>query len=95
MPVSLQTDPSSMARRLTSDPRSRLADSVADRGANEVDVGVVEAGGEGRGSIEAFVNGFRSTLDVDCRVLDYHEHAIGSGADARAVSYCELKRPRK
>jgi 2-isopropylmalate synthase len=52
---------------------------------------VVEISGEGGGSIEAFVNGFGSTLNVDFRVLDYHEHAIGSGADARAVSYCELK----
>ena len=25
------------------------------------------------------------------RVLDYHEHAIGSGADARAVAYLELR----
>jgi len=24
-------------------------------------------------------------------VLDYHEHAIGSGADARAVAYLELR----
>ncbi|MCH7789397.1 MAG: 2-isopropylmalate synthase, partial [Acidobacteria bacterium] len=47
--------------------------------------------GEGGGSIEAFVNGFRSMFDLEFRVLDYHEHAIGSGADARAVSYCELK----
>lgn len=25
------------------------------------------------------------------RVLDYHEHAIGSGASARAVAYLELR----
>ena len=25
------------------------------------------------------------------RVLDYHEHAIGSGADAQAVAYLELR----
>ena len=24
-------------------------------------------------------------------MLDYHEHAIGSGADARAVAYLELR----
>jgi 2-isopropylmalate synthase len=24
-------------------------------------------------------------------VLDYHEHSIGSGADARAVAYLELR----
>jgi 2-isopropylmalate synthase len=25
------------------------------------------------------------------RVLDYHEHSLGSGADARAVAYLELR----
>jgi 2-isopropylmalate synthase len=25
------------------------------------------------------------------RVLDYHEHAIGAGANARAVAYLELR----
>jgi len=37
--------------------------------------------GDGGGSIEAFTNALRSGLNVDLRVLDYHEHAIGSGAD--------------
>ncbi len=55
-----------------------------------VDGEVVEIEGEGGGSIEAFVNGFRETFGLDFRVLDYHEHAIGSGADARAVCYTEL-----
>ena len=25
------------------------------------------------------------------RVLDYHEHALGTGADARAIAYLELR----
>ena len=36
-------------------------------------------------------DGYRSDPDFLCRVLDYHEHAIGSGADARAVAYLELR----
>jgi len=28
---------------------------------------------------------------VAVRVLDYHEHAIGAGADAQAVAYLELR----
>ncbi len=47
--------------------------------------------GEGGGSVEAFANALTSGLDVELRVLDYHEHAIGSGADAKAVSYMELQ----
>ena len=47
--------------------------------------------GEGAGPIEAFVNGLNRQLDVPLRVLDYHEHAIGSGADAKAVAYLELR----
>ena len=47
--------------------------------------------GEGAGPIEAFVNGLNRQLAVPVRVLDYHEHAIGSGADAKAVAYLELR----
>ena len=47
--------------------------------------------GEGAGPIEAFVAGLNHLLDSPLRVLDYHEHAIGSGADAMAVAYLELR----
>ncbi len=47
--------------------------------------------GEGNGSIEAFAVAMRELSGIDFRVLDYHEHAIGAGADARAVCYTELK----
>ena len=46
--------------------------------------------GAGSGPIDAFV----AALHVHghaVRVLDYHQHAIGSGADARAVAYLELR----
>ncbi len=47
--------------------------------------------GEGVGSVEAFANAVSSGLDTELRVLDYHEHAIGAGADAKAVCYMELQ----
>ena len=47
--------------------------------------------GEGNGPIDAFVNALSDRLGQDVRVLDYHEHAIGSGADARAVAYLEIR----
>jgi 2-isopropylmalate synthase len=47
--------------------------------------------GEGGGAVEAFTNALRTGLDLDLRVLDYTEHAIGTGADAQAVSYMELQ----
>ncbi|BDT56520.1 2-isopropylmalate synthase [Massilia varians] len=43
--------------------------------------------GKGNGPIDAFVN----ALGLDIRVMDYHEHAIGHGADARAACYVELR----
>jgi 2-isopropylmalate synthase len=43
--------------------------------------------GSGNGPIDAFVD----ALDLDVRVMDYHEHAIGAGADARAACYVELR----
>jgi 2-isopropylmalate synthase len=47
--------------------------------------------GSGTGPIDAFVNGLASHFELPLRVLDYHEHSIGSGADAKAVAYLELR----
>ena len=47
--------------------------------------------GQGTGPIDAFVNGLKQATGQDIRVLDYHEHSMGSGADARAVAYLELR----
>jgi 2-isopropylmalate synthase len=47
--------------------------------------------GTGNGPIDAFVEGLARATGESIRVLDYHEHAIGSGADARAVAYLELR----
>ena len=45
--------------------------------------------GAGDGPVEAFVNALRARWDIPFDVVDYSEHAIGSGADARAVAYVE------
>ena len=45
----------------------------------------------GGGPIEAFVNGVNRATGHLVRVLDYHEHALGAGADARAIAYLELR----
>jgi len=47
--------------------------------------------GAGNGPIDAFVEGLSQATGESIRVLDYHEHAIASGADARAVAYLELR----
>ena len=47
--------------------------------------------GTGTGPIDAFVNGLLAATGIAVRVLDYHEHAVGAGAHARAVAYLELR----
>jgi 2-isopropylmalate synthase len=47
--------------------------------------------GIGNGPIDAFVQGLSHVTGQPVRVLDYHEHAISSGANARAVAYLELR----
>ena len=47
--------------------------------------------GAGTGPIDAFVAALNPHLARPMRVLGYHEHSIGSGADARAVAYLELR----
>lgn len=46
--------------------------------------------GSGNGPIDAFVGALRAELGLDVAVRDYHEHAVGSGADAAAVAYVEV-----
>jgi 2-isopropylmalate synthase len=47
--------------------------------------------GAGNGPIDAFVQALSVACQTTVRVLDYHEHAIGAGANARAVAYLELR----
>ena len=46
--------------------------------------------GQGAGPIDAFVCGLNHHFVVQGQVLDYHEHAVGSDADAEAVAYLTL-----
>jgi 2-isopropylmalate synthase len=47
--------------------------------------------GLGSGPVDACVAALQSAFDVPLQVLDYHEHAIGSGAKAKAASYIEMR----
>jgi 2-isopropylmalate synthase len=46
---------------------------------------VVTISGEGSGPIEAFVNGIVEVLNEPLNIIDYHEHAMSMGKDARAI----------
>jgi 2-isopropylmalate synthase len=47
-----------------------------------------EITGVGNGPIDAFVAALAS-IGIDVRVLDYHEHALSAGRDAKAAAYLE------
>ncbi|HVO87565.1 MAG TPA: 2-isopropylmalate synthase [Casimicrobiaceae bacterium] len=47
--------------------------------------------GAGNGPVDAFVHALRETFDFQVHVLNYHEHGIGAGEDAAAVSYVQLR----
>lgn len=47
--------------------------------------------GQGNGPIDAFVDAIKTTLGVDFRVVDYHQHATGAGADAQSACYFEIQ----
>jgi len=50
--------------------------------------------GIGNGPIDAFVNGLGSTGVPAFELLFYSEHSLGKGAEARAVSYIQIKSRR-
>ncbi|WP_061294511.1 2-isopropylmalate synthase [Herbidospora cretacea] len=68
--------------------------AVDDKDAISVDVRlegqIREIHGTGNGPISAFCDAL-GTLGIDVRVLDYTEHAMSGGADAKAASYVETE----
>jgi 2-isopropylmalate synthase len=48
----------------------------------------VTISGTGNGPLSAFIDAL-SPLGIDVRVLDYSEHALSAGGDARAAAYVE------
>ena len=47
--------------------------------------------GRGNGPIDAFSRALADVAGQPVRVVDYHQHAMGAGADARSVAYVELR----
>lgn len=47
--------------------------------------------GKGNGPIAAYLNALSENCGAAVKVVDYHEHAIGHGADATAVAYVEVE----
>jgi 2-isopropylmalate synthase len=82
----------------TSGPRIEHA-SITDSGDGRVVVkadvvdaaGRVTINGVGNGPLDAFVSGLVALTGRQIEVLDYHEHAVGGGAQARAAAYLEVR----
>ena len=47
--------------------------------------------GKGNGPIAAYLDALSANCGASVKVVDYHEHAIGLGADATAVAYVEVE----
>ena len=66
-------------------------------GFRTIDATVVERGeervikGHGNGPIAAYVDALAQNCGIALKVRDYHQHAIGHGADASSVTYIEAE----
>ena len=49
--------------------------------------------GEGNGPISAFVHALKEEDVAEITLTDFHEHAIGSGAETEAVAYIQIEVP--
>ncbi len=50
--------------------------------------------GLGNGPIDAFVDSLKKEFNLDFRVVDYHQHATGSGSGAQSACYVEIQAGR-
>jgi 2-isopropylmalate synthase len=67
------------------------ASQVQLQAALQIDGQVLGLSGQGNGPVDAFAAALQAAFDVPVQVLDYHEHAIGGGAKARAAAYIEMR----
>ena len=58
---------------------------------HKADGGAMTIEGEGNGPIDAFVDALKKAFMVEFSFIDYHEHAVGRGANATAASYVEIQ----
>ncbi len=65
--------------------------SVLLRGQLHWEGALVDMQGQGNGPIDAFIQALQEATGHRVRVIDYHQHAIGAGADAKAAAYLELR----
>jgi len=80
-------------------PQHRLLEDVAEDGVPSValradltwDGETHKIEGRGNGPIDAFIHAVSRMTGHSVRVVDYHQHAIGEGADAQAMAYLELR----
>jgi 2-isopropylmalate synthase len=78
-----------VAHHLTED--SRQANAVQVTAEIKSNGAMHKAAGHGNGPIDAFVAAIASELHAPVKVMDYHEHSIGSGANATAITYIEMR----
>ena len=62
-------------------------------GTIEVDGEKQRISGRGKGLLSAVLATMKESYDLDFEVLDYVEHALGSGIDAKAAAYIECALP--
>ena len=56
----------------------------------QIDAKKISISGSGNGPLDAMINAINKDLNIDLKISDYHQHAISSGSDAKAVAYSEL-----
>lgn len=84
----IQTTPWKLIKhRITGDPTAHEGQHFAIDIECQVNGKKQTLSGLGDGAISAFVN----SLGVPLRIVDYHEHAIGTGTETRAACYVEVK----
>jgi 2-isopropylmalate synthase len=74
-----------LAQSDVADGHVRLSADVTANGSR------ISISGEGNGPVDAFCDGLSRALGTPVKVLDYHEHSIGAGAQARAAAYLAVQ----
>jgi 2-isopropylmalate synthase len=55
------------------------------------DVSDIHIEGQGDGALSAFCQALEKALSINLEIINYDQHAIGSGTDASAVGYVQVK----